>query len=258
MARTKGRPPGRVALSLLTDRPVEVSLRTRADRCALAGDRLPTSVDLALPTEPESVINSVGGVLYEGWLGGDRGYLELDRGQYDEPAEVFSWSGAAVLLRDDDHHVVPVQRLLGEVRADRLLPTGRPLEVPLVPDTRRYLLQVVRMVLSYNPLRVFMPVGLALLAVAVGKLVYDSIDKDFRLAANTLLIFFAGFQTVTIGLIADLISRATKPSVQVPAAVGIVEERAGVTRAAWRRPARRRRSATSTTSTTRRTRSSAG
>ena len=50
-------------------------------------------------TEP--VINSVGGMLYQGWFGGDRGYLEPDRGQYDEPAEVFSWSGAAVLLRGD-------------------------------------------------------------------------------------------------------------------------------------------------------------
>ena len=30
-------------------------------------------------------------------------------------------------------------------------------------DTRRYATQVVRMILSYNPLRIFMPVGLALL-----------------------------------------------------------------------------------------------
>jgi GT2 family glycosyltransferase len=51
------------------------------------------------PERPYDVINSVGGVLYEGWFGGDRGYLEPDRGQYDEPVEVFSWSGAAVLLR---------------------------------------------------------------------------------------------------------------------------------------------------------------
>ena len=51
------------------------------------------------PAESHAVINSVGGVLFEGWFGGDRGYLDLDRGQYDEPVEVFSWSGAAVLLR---------------------------------------------------------------------------------------------------------------------------------------------------------------
>ena len=29
-------------------------------------------------------------------------------------------------------------------------------------DTRRYATQVVRMILSYNPLRIFMPVGLTL------------------------------------------------------------------------------------------------
>ena len=37
-----------------------------------------------------------------------------------------------VLVRDDADDVVPVQRLLGEVRADRLLPAGRHVEVPLV------------------------------------------------------------------------------------------------------------------------------
>ena len=50
------------------------------------------------------------------------------------------------------------------------------------------------------------------------KLGYDWIDKDFRLAANTLLILFAAFQTVTVGLLADLIVRATKPPRQVPPA----------------------------------------
>jgi glycosyltransferase involved in cell wall biosynthesis len=83
-------------------------------------------------------------------------------------------------------------------------------------DTRRYLLQVVRMTLSYNPLKVFLPIGLTLLAIGTAKLVYDWIGKDFRLAANTLLILFAAFQTVTIGLLADLIVRATKREHLVP------------------------------------------
>src|SRR6266540_2763429 len=78
-------------------------------------------------------------------------------------------------------------------------------------DTKRYLLQVIRMVLSYSPLRVFLPLGLTLLAVGLGKLVYDWANRDFRLAANTLLILFAAFQTITIGLLADLIVRASKP-----------------------------------------------
>jgi glycosyltransferase involved in cell wall biosynthesis len=83
-------------------------------------------------------------------------------------------------------------------------------------DTKRYLLQVVRMSLSYNPLKVFLPLGLILLAIGVGKLVYDWVDKDFRLAANTLLIIFASLQAITVGLLADLVVRATRPSSQVP------------------------------------------
>ena len=85
-------------------------------------------------------------------------------------------------------------------------------------DTKRYLLQVVRMTLSYNPLKVFLPIGLTLLVVGLGKLVYDWIDKDFRLAANTLLILFAALQAITVGLLADLVVRATKPPSQVPPA----------------------------------------
>ena len=83
-------------------------------------------------------------------------------------------------------------------------------------DTKRYLLQVVRMTLSYNPLKAFLPVGLFLLLVGIGKLIYDWIDKDFRLAANTLLILFAALQVIAVGLLADLIVRVTKPSSQLP------------------------------------------
>lgn len=77
-------------------------------------------------------------------------------------------------------------------------------------DTKRYFIQVVRLILSYNPLRVFLPLGMMLSVVGVGKLVYDLIDKDFRPAANTLLILFAAFQVFAIGLLADLIVRATR------------------------------------------------
>jgi len=83
-------------------------------------------------------------------------------------------------------------------------------------DTKRYLLQVVRMSLSYNPLKVFLPVGLLLLATGIGKLIYDWVDKDFRLAANTLLILFAALQAITVGLLADLVVRSAKPSEQIP------------------------------------------
>jgi GT2 family glycosyltransferase len=46
-----------------------------------------------------SVINNVGNVLGPTWELHDRGYGELDTGQYDDPEDVWAWCGAAVLLR---------------------------------------------------------------------------------------------------------------------------------------------------------------
>jgi glycosyltransferase involved in cell wall biosynthesis len=86
-------------------------------------------------------------------------------------------------------------------------------------DTKQYLLQVLRMVLSYEPLRVFGPVGITLLVAAAAKLAYDWHTRDFRLAANTLLIFFAAFQIFVIGFLADLIVRVSKPKEAIPPAM---------------------------------------
>ena len=66
------------------------------------------------------------------------------------------------------------------------------------------------MILSYNPLRIFMPVGLTLFAVGFVKLIVDIVGMDFHVAADTLLILFAAFQVVAIGLLADLVTRATR------------------------------------------------
>jgi glycosyltransferase involved in cell wall biosynthesis len=82
-------------------------------------------------------------------------------------------------------------------------------------DTQRYLLQVIRMVLSFNPLRVFLPIGAMLGAVGVAKLVYDWTTDEFQLAANTLLVLFTAFQVIAIGLLADLVVRVTKPEHEV-------------------------------------------
>jgi hypothetical protein len=87
-------------------------------------------------------------------------------------------------------------------------------------DTKRYITQVVRMALSYNPLKVFLPIGIVLSAVGLGKLVYDWIDHDFHVTANTLIVLFAAFQVFAIGLLADLVVRLAKPRDEVdPAAL---------------------------------------
>lgn len=87
-------------------------------------------------------------------------------------------------------------------------------------DTRRYLLQVVRMVLSYNPMKVLMPVALTLLGVGTAKLIYDIVASNLKIAGNTLLIFSAGFIVLLTALLADLLVQVTKPSHEIdPASV---------------------------------------
>ena len=77
-------------------------------------------------------------------------------------------------------------------------------------DTRRYLLQVVRMVLSYEPLKVLMPPAVILGLIGTGKLVYDLVDKDFRPALNTLVILGVAIVFAVLGMLADLLVHLNK------------------------------------------------
>jgi len=86
-------------------------------------------------------------------------------------------------------------------------------------DTRRYLLQVVRMILLYNPLKVFMPTGLSLLALAAGKTVYDLVTKHGRVATNTLVVLFAAGVVIMVGLLSDLIVQVSRPRDEVDPAM---------------------------------------
>jgi GT2 family glycosyltransferase len=59
----------------------------------------PRWFDVVLDGPRVDVIQNAGSVLIAGGYAGDRGFMEVDRGQYDEPAEVFAWCGCAVLMR---------------------------------------------------------------------------------------------------------------------------------------------------------------
>jgi hypothetical protein len=77
-------------------------------------------------------------------------------------------------------------------------------------DTRSYLLQVVRMVLLYSPLKVFMPPSLLMGAAGLGKLIFDLVQKDFRVATNTLVVMGVAIALASLGLLADLLVQLTK------------------------------------------------
>lgn len=59
----------------------------------------PAWFELPVGGRPYDVVNNAGGVVFEDGYGADRGFLEADAGQFDEPAEVFAWCGGGVLLR---------------------------------------------------------------------------------------------------------------------------------------------------------------
>ena len=86
-------------------------------------------------------------------------------------------------------------------------------------DTRKFLLQVVRMTLSYEPLRVFGPPAALLGIMGVGKLIYDLVDKNFRVGTNTLVVMGVAGLFALIGLIADLLVQLNRPRHDVMSAV---------------------------------------
>jgi polyisoprenyl-phosphate glycosyltransferase len=78
-------------------------------------------------------------------------------------------------------------------------------------DTRRYLTQIIRLIMTYQPLRIFIPVGMVLVAVGTAKLAFDLADHPFRVATNTLLIMFSALQLLVVGLLADLVVHLSRP-----------------------------------------------
>ena len=79
-----------------------------------------------------------------------------------------------------------------------------------IKDAYRYLLQIIRMVMFFEPLKVFAPVALTLLLLGSGKLAYDLISSPFSIAINTILVLLTGLITFSIGLLADLIVRLNR------------------------------------------------
>jgi glycosyltransferase involved in cell wall biosynthesis len=80
-----------------------------------------------------------------------------------------------------------------------------------VKDAYRYILQVLRMVMYFNPLKVLMPLALWLLGIGAAKVVYDVIAHPVRIAVNTLLLLVTGLIIAAVALLADLIVRS-RPS----------------------------------------------
>ena len=77
-----------------------------------------------------------------------------------------------------------------------------------VRDAYRYILQVLRMVMYFDPLKVLMPVALWLLVIGFVKAVVDMVRHPFYFPANTVLLVMAALLIGSMALLADLIVRS--------------------------------------------------
>jgi glycosyltransferase involved in cell wall biosynthesis len=77
-------------------------------------------------------------------------------------------------------------------------------------DAYRYILQVLRMVMYFNPIKVLMPLALWIMTLGFGKLVYDIVAHPFRITGSTVLVLITGFQIGALALIGDLVVRSRR------------------------------------------------
>jgi glycosyltransferase involved in cell wall biosynthesis len=75
-------------------------------------------------------------------------------------------------------------------------------------DAYRYILQVLRMVMYFNPIKVLMPLALWILGIGVVKGIVDVIHYHFRVTVSTLLLVVTGLIIASMALLADLIVRS--------------------------------------------------
>lgn len=78
-------------------------------------------------------------------------------------------------------------------------------------DTYSYLTLVIRTVTWFNPLKIFFPTALLVIAAGIIKIIVDSIAKGyFRVTGTTVIVILVGIQLIAIGLLADLIVQRVK------------------------------------------------
>ncbi len=77
-----------------------------------------------------------------------------------------------------------------------------------VRDAYRYILQVLRMVMYFNPLKVLMPPALWLLGIGTAKFVFDQVRNPLYIPNNTVMLLMTGLIVGAMALLADLIVRS--------------------------------------------------
>ena len=77
-----------------------------------------------------------------------------------------------------------------------------------VGDAYRYILQVLRMVMYFDPLKVLMPPALWLVVIGVVKAFVDMVRHPFYFPASTVLLIVSGIMIGSLALLSDLVVRS--------------------------------------------------
>jgi GT2 family glycosyltransferase len=95
---TEQNPAEACDLRLASDEVTAVTVLSGRHEADLQVDTEPKWYTVPIDGRPFDVVNNVGTVITSDAYGADRGYLERDHGQFENPEYVFAWSGGAVLL----------------------------------------------------------------------------------------------------------------------------------------------------------------
>jgi len=76
-----------------------------------------------------------------------------------------------------------------------------------IPDTINFVQLVIRMVLYFNPLKIFLPVSALLILTGASILFVRFITGERVMNVTTTVLILSGFQIFAIGLLADLINK---------------------------------------------------
>jgi len=90
-----------VSLVLEAEATKDVALTTGHGRRTATVGPSSSVVEAPLDEDRLDVVNNVGSVVFVDGHGADRGWLQRDDGQFDEPVDVFAWCGGSVLFRPE-------------------------------------------------------------------------------------------------------------------------------------------------------------
>jgi glycosyltransferase involved in cell wall biosynthesis len=78
-----------------------------------------------------------------------------------------------------------------------------------IKDTMNMLTLVIRTILYFNPLKIFMPLGIGLILSGIFVFIWSALFLPKLLDVTTMLLITTGIQTLVIGLLADMIGKKT-------------------------------------------------